>query len=242
MARLRQIAPEVWHLHGELMKFPGGLRLPSASTVVRLADRQLLLYSPIAIDDAAVAALAAEGDVTHIVAPSMIHHLWATAAAERYPRATLYATPGLAAKVPALAAARELADGSASTIDASLDSVLVGGAPKLNETVLFHRPSGVLMCADLLFNVTTHATFMSKVILSMTGTGGKALAQSRMWKLGVKDRVAARASIDRVLAWPVTHVAPCHGEPVAVDAATLAAAMTRIYGGTVSARGVGQAA
>ncbi len=242
MATLKPIAPDVWHLQGELMKFPGGLRLPSASTVVRLANRQLLLYSPIAIEDATAAALAEDGDVAHIIAPSMIHHLWATAAAARFPRATLHATPGLAAKVPALAAARELVDAGATSIDASLDSVLVAGAPKLNETVVFHRPSGVLMCADLLFNVTTHATFMSKVILSMTGTGGKALAQSRMWKMGVKDRAAARASIDRVLAWPVTYVAPCHGEPVAVDATTLAGNMTRVYGGAVSAPGVGRAA
>jgi glyoxylase-like metal-dependent hydrolase (beta-lactamase superfamily II) len=143
-------------------------------------------------------------------------------------------------KVPALASARELVD--AKQIDGSLESVLIAGAPKLNETVLFHRPSGVLMCADLLFNVTTHATFMSKVILSMTGTGGRQLAQSRMWKLGVTDRAAARASIDRLLAWPVKLVAPCHGEAVAVDRATLAATMVRIYGGPVTARGAEQGA
>lgn len=237
---LKPIATDVWHLQGEPMKFPGGLWLPIASTVVRLPDRSLLLYSPIALDDAKAAALAEQGEVAHIVAPSLIHHLWAKAAAERYPRATLHVTPGLAAKVPAFAGARELTD--AAAIDASLDSVLIGGAPKLNETVLFHRPSGVLMCADLLFNVTTHPNFMTKVILSMTGTGGKELAQSRMWKMGVKDRAAARASIDRVLAWPVTWVAPGHGEPVAVDAATLAAKMTRIYGGAVSAPGAARAA
>lgn len=238
---LTPIAPDVWHLQGEPKKFPGGLWLPIASTVVRLPDRTLLLYSPVALDDAAVAALAAEGEVAHIVAPSLIHHLWALAAAERYPRATLHATPGLAAKVPAFATARELTDAS-TAIDATLDSVLVAGAPKLNETVMLHRPSGVLMCADLLFNVTTHPNVMTKVILSMTGTGGKQLAQSRMWKLGVKDRAAARASIDRVLAWPVRWVAPGHGEPVAVDAATLAAKMTRIYGGAVSAPGAARAA
>ena len=55
MFMLKPIAPDVWQLPtAEPVRFPGGLRLPLASTVVRLRDRTLLLYSPIAIDDAEV--------------------------------------------------------------------------------------------------------------------------------------------------------------------------------------------
>jgi hypothetical protein len=238
MSRLKPIATDVWQLPAaELSKFDGGLRMPLASTVVRLPDRSLLLYSPIALDGESVAALAAEGEVAHIVAPSLIHHMHAKAAAETFPRATLHLTPGLAAKVPALTG-REI-DGAGW---GDIESVLIAGAPKLNETVLFHRPSGTLMCADLLFNITSHANFMTTLILKMTGTGGKELAQSRMWKMAVKDRAAARASLDRVLSLPLQFVAPSHGEPIAIDAATLAPKMARVYGGVPTARDAGRAA
>lgn len=239
MSRMKSIVTDVWQLPAaELSKFDGGLRMPLASTVVRLPDRSLLLYSPIALDDEAVQALAVEGEVAHIVAPSLIHHMHAKASAERFPRATLHLTPGLATKVPALVG-RELTD---TAFGDSIESVLIGGAPKLNETVLFHRPSGTLMCADLLFNITSHANFMTTVILKMTGTGGRDLAQSRMWKMAVKDRAAARASLDRVLALPLQALAPSHGDPIAIDVATLAPKLVRSYGGTPTARAAGQAA
>ncbi len=230
---LEPIAPDVWHLStAEPVKFPGGLRLPLASTAVRLPDRTLLLYSPIALDDASAAALAAEGEVAHIVAPSLIHHLHAKAAAERYPNATLHIASGLAAKNPALAGGREMGDaGAGAGWGDAIEAQQIGGAPKLGETVLFHRPSGTVMCADLLFNVTTHANFMTRMILGMTGVGGKQLAQSRMWKFGVRDRAAARTSLDRVLAWPIRRIAPCHGEATSIDNASLAPKLSRAYGG-----------
>lgn len=230
---LKPIAPDVWQLpNPELVRLPGGLRLPLASTVVRLPDRSLLLYSPVALDDAGAAALAAEGEVAHIIAPSLIHHLHAKAALERFPKATLHVTAGLAAKEPGLATGREMGEaGAGAGWGDVIEAQLIAGAPRLGETVLFHRPSGTLMCADLLFNVTTHANFMTRMILAMMGTGGKQLTQSRVWKFGVKDRTAARASIDRLLAWPIQRVSPCHGEAAAVDRSLLAPKLARAYGG-----------
>jgi hypothetical protein len=229
---LKPLGPDVWHLPAsEPVRLPGGLRLPLASTVVRLTDRSLLLYSPIALDDAAVAALAAEGEVAHIVAPSLLHHLHAKAAMERFPRATLHVTTGLAVKNPTLASGREIGDtGAGAGWGEVIEAQLIAGAPKLAETVLFHRPSGTVMCADLVFNVTAHANLMTRMILGMTGTGGKQVAQSRMWSYGVRDRPAARASLDRVLAWPIQRMSPCHGEPAAIDSPTLASKLARAYG------------
>ena len=40
-----------------------------------------------------------------------------------------------------------------------------------------------------------------------------------------KDKAAARASVERVLAWPIQRVAFCHGESVVMDAAALATVM-----------------
>jgi hypothetical protein len=226
---LVDIATDVWHLPAAPLKLPGGVRMPLASTVIRLPDRSLLLYSPVALDDAAVAALASVGEVAHIVAPSLLHHLWAKPALDRFPRAVLHGTPGLAAKRTDLPIERELGAPDPAWSGA-VDVVVIGGAPRLNEAVLFHRPSGTLVCADFVFNVTNPANLRTRFVLRMMGVAGRHLAQSRVWKLAVRDRAAARTTIDRVLSWPIERVSPVHGEPVAIDSAAFAPVVERAYG------------
>lgn len=226
---LQPIATDVWHLPASApLRFPGGLRMPLASTVFRLPDRTLALYSPVALDEPRLAALHELGEVAHIIAPNLLHHLWAHAAAEQFPRATLHVAPGLREKVTSLAGARELTTGDAI---GTLECAVIAGAPKINETLLFHGASGTLAVADLVFNITEHATRLTSLTLAMMGVGRKQLAQSRVWKLAVKDRAATRSSLDRVLGWPIQRVAPVHGVPVDVTTPELAGRMTRAYGG-----------
>lgn len=210
------------------MRMPGGVLMPLASAVMRLADRTLLVYSPITLDDARAAAIEAEGEVAHIVAPNLLHHLHVKAASERWPRATVHGAPGLAAKRADARFDRELTSGA---LDATVDVEVIGGAPKLNEAVLFHRPSGTLVCADFVFNVTEPANWRTRFALAVMGVGGRALKQSRLWRTLAKDRTAVRASIDRVLRWPIGAVLPVHGEATHIDAAALGPKLARAYGG-----------
>jgi hypothetical protein len=228
---LISVAPDVWQVRAPAMKMPGGFRMPIASTLLRLPDRSLLLYSPVPLDEAARAAIAGLGEVAHIVAPSLWHHLHVEAAVEHFPRATLHGAPGLAAKRADLTFQRELPVTDPAWGDA-LDAVVIGGAPKLNETVLFHRPTGTLVCADLVFNIPRSTNLMSRLVFAMTGVGGGKLAQSRVWRLAVKDRAAVRSSIDRILGWNIERISPVHGDPSPIDRLAFAPLMTRAYGGT----------
>src|SRR5262245_17079418 len=99
---MHAIGPDVWHIEGPGQRLPGGVRMPLCSTVIRLPDRSLLLYSPIAFDAALAAEVDALGDVAYIFAPNLLHHLHVGAAATRWPRARIYGAPGLAAKRPDL--------------------------------------------------------------------------------------------------------------------------------------------
>lgn len=229
MAQLNPIGTDAWHLVGAPIRLPGGVRMPVASTVFRLPDRSLVLYSPIAIDDAMATQLAALGEVAHIVAPSKLHHLFAKPAAERYPRAIVHGAPGLAEKRPDLTIHRVLGLADAAWDD-TIDVKVIDGAPALNEAVLFHRPSGTLACADLVFNITSPANLRSRLLFAMTGVGGGGIRQSRVWKLAVKDRNATRAALDRVLGWSIERVAPAHGDVIAIDPTALGPVMKRAYG------------
>src|SRR5689334_9991276 len=93
-----EIATDIWRVDGPELRMPGGVKIPASSTVIRLPDRSLLVYAPVAFDDAAAAAIDAAGEVAHIVAPNLYHHLSLAAAAARWPRATVHLAPGLAEK------------------------------------------------------------------------------------------------------------------------------------------------
>lgn len=231
---MNEIATDVWQVQGPALQMPGGFVLPASSTVIRLPDRRLLVYSPIAFDAAAAAAIDAAGEVAHLVAPNRFHHMFARAAKARWPKAAMHAVPGVAEKQPALKIDHELGGAGDAPWGDAIAIELIGGAPQANEVVLFHRPSGTLVCADLVFHVTRPANLRTRLILEIMGTGGGRLAQSRIWHVLRKDRGAARASVERIRKWPIARIAPCHGEAVEIDAAGFAKEMTRLCGGRVA--------
>ena len=211
---LTEIAPDLWtHVHKQ--RFPGGAVMQLRMNVVRLRDGALLVHSPTPIDDALAAELAALGSVGHVVAPCCFHHLHIAALVARFPGAKVYGPPGLAAKRPDLALAGTLEEGSAASDPpwaGALDQVLLGGAPKLNEVVFFHRASRSLLVADLLFNMTAPASVMTGLVLRMMGTY-KRFGPSRLLRFGLtKDRRALKAGVERMLAWDFVRVLPGHGE------------------------------
>ena len=66
-------------------------------TVIRFND-DLLIHSPVSIDDELIAELAMLGSARHIAAPNKFHHLFMPAWLVQFPEAKVYAAPGLAAK------------------------------------------------------------------------------------------------------------------------------------------------
>jgi len=207
---LTPIADDLWQLGGD-QRLPGGARFPLRMTIVRLPDRQLILHSPVPIDDAAADAIAALGDVAHVIAPNRYHHLYLEPALRRFPRAAAWLAPGLAAKHPSITPAGELGDVAPAAWRDHVDQIHVGGAPKVSETVFLHRASRTLLATDLAFHVTKPANLRTRIVLRLVGVSGR-LACSRAWKFLVKDRAAATASIARLEAWAPLRYVPAHGE------------------------------
>ncbi len=207
---LRALDRDLWCLDADL-RVQAGFHLPIRMTVIRLADGGLWLHSPIAIDETTAAAIDALGPVRHIVAPSLLHHLFAGAACERWPAATLHAPASLAVKRPELKIGQPLAEDARWS---ALTIIAVAGAPKIDEHVFVHHPSGTLIVTDLLFNVHEVPGLMSPLILRMVGAW-KRLAQSRIWRSTVKDRAAASASARRLMALDFSRLVPAHGVVIA---------------------------
>jgi hypothetical protein len=214
-AMLEAIAPSLWSVTHSLHL--RGVRLPTRMSAVRLPGGELLLHSPVPIDDALAAELDALGPVRWIVAPTLLHDRFVGQALQRYPAARLHAAPGFAAAHPALPAAETLTDEAPPAWRGVIDQRLIRGAPRVNEVVFLHRPSATLIVSDLVFNVQRPEGWMTALMLRTFGTY-KRLGQSRLWRVLARDRAAMRESLGPVLAWPFERVLPGHGDPVTEDA------------------------
>ena len=206
-------------------RLAGGFRMPARMTVVHTENRGLALVSPIPIDDVLAAELAALGEVRWLVAPNLLHHLYLGDASTRYPAAKVLAPAGLRAKRPDLRIDATLDAPLPAPLAACLDVLPVAGAPAVAEHAFFHRPTRTLVLTDLVFNVRAPRGLVANVVLWLAGCHGK-LAQSRSWRLFVKDRGAYAESADALLALDVATLVIAHGEVVRENArARLAAAL-----------------
>jgi hypothetical protein len=205
---LRRLADDVWVLDSNLR--PGGFDLGARMTVLRLAGG-LALISPLAIDDALAAELAAIAPVTAIVAPSLQHHKFLLAAKARFPVARVLAAPGLRKKRPAYPIDVELTDGG-HELDAAVDQHLVRGMPALGEIVFLHRPSRTLIATDLLFNVETRH-WLTRFYLNRTGSNGRP-SRTLLLRFLTKDRAALARTRDELAAWPFDRLIVAHGRVI----------------------------
>jgi hypothetical protein len=202
-------------LHESLWVASRPLRMPlvelgARMTVVRLPDGGLWVCSPVKLDDETRAAVDALGPVQHIVAPNRFHHIYLRGWFDAYPDAQRWAAPGLADKRSDLTFTATLGDAPPEAWSGDLDQHHVGGMPKLDEVVFFHRPSRTLIVTDLLFH-KREAAGTQKLFWKLNGCYGR-LSPSRMLRFMIRERHTLRLSIDRILEWDFDRVVVTHGD------------------------------
>ena len=211
---VESIAEGMWGVEGRVKVMPA-FYLPCRMTIVRLRDGRLLLYSPVALDDDTVEEIALLGEVAYLVAPNKEHHLFVDGAIEAFGRADLFGAPGLADKRDDLDFDGELGRGEMPWAD-ELDTLVLEGASAWNEVVLFHRATGTLICADLLFNLQEFEGWLTPWMSRMFGTY-KRLAHSKLWRSKYDDVQVFASCVQQMLEWPIERVSMAHGEVVEED-------------------------
>jgi hypothetical protein len=212
---LKRIGDDVW-AHERDIRMPGGVSLPARATIVRLTGGELLLHSPLPIDDETGKAIDALGDVRFIVAPNCFHWLSLKAAKDRYPKARVHAPAGLARKAGSFEFEKLPERGD---LDGAVGvrALRIDGAPSMEEHVFLHEVSQSLIVTDLLFNVHECRSLMMRLYFRLMGAWKKP-AQSKLWRFLVKDRPAAAQSAAEMLAWDFDRVIVAHGDVIELDA------------------------
>ncbi|HEX8954103.1 MAG TPA: hypothetical protein VF945_19745, partial [Polyangia bacterium] len=116
----------------------------------------------------------------------------------------------LAKKRPDLTLAGVLDDHAPPGWAKQIDQLARQGAPAMSEVVFFHRESRTLIVSDSAHNFE-RAPVGTRMFFSLLG-GWRGLRTTAVDRLVTRDRAAARASLERILAWDFDRVVVCHGE------------------------------
>jgi len=206
---LRQLAENLWVAERPQTFY--GLPVGTRMTVVRLAGDRLLLHSPVALDTGLRADLDALGRVSFAVAPNRVHHLHAGEVATAYPGTRLWVAPGLERKRPDLRFEAVLGDDAPAEWRDELAQVFFRGRPYENEVVFFHRASRTLVMCDLAFNFGPRSPAPTRILMKLLRSYGR-FGPSTLDPLLIRDRRAARESLERILAWDFDRVIVAHGD------------------------------
>lgn len=212
---LKPIAASLW-AHENDIRLPGGMSMPCRATIMRLPKGELVVHSPLALEDATVKDIDTLGDVRFLVAPSSAHWMFLEAAHERWPKARVLGAPALAKKLGSFAFEHLPETGGIAGMD-GVRVERIQGAPSMQEHVFLHEPSRSLVVTDLMFNIHECRSFGMRFFLRLVGAW-KRTAQSRVWRLLVKDRPAAARSALELLTWDFERVVVAHGDIVEADA------------------------
>lgn len=204
-SRLTALADGLWVAETGL-RFIG---MPfSARMTVAALPSGLWLHSPVPLDPVK-ADLDRLGPVAWRVAPNLMHHLYQAPYQAAYPDSLLAAPAALARKRPDLRIDRPLED-PLPAWDGAITGLAIAGNPTLQETVFLHRDSRTLILTDTAVNIGPAHHWSLRLYARLNRCYDR-LALSAMLKMLYRDRKAARASVDQVLALDFDRVVPAHG-------------------------------
>lgn len=216
------IADRVWTADGAPIQ-AGGLPLPLRMVVIRLADGDLLLHSPIPYEPGLHRAIEALGPIKHLVAPGSGHWMFLQGWQRACPRAMTWGVPGLRARAPVRAAGlridADLGPVAPAAWGAEIDHVLVRG-PGYAEVDLFHRPSRTLLVTDLVINVEADGWPPLKELAAraLRIAAPRGATPLHLRALLSFDRARTAEAAARMVALRPRRVIVCHGRSFADDA------------------------
>lgn len=209
-----------------LMPYPvslGGARFEARMTLVRMGDGTLMVHSPGPIDAGVRERIHALGDVALILAPGNFHHLHVAACQRAFPDAATWICPGVERRAPALRFDGVLGRELPAAMQPGFDQEFVRGR-LVAEVALLHRPTRTLLLVDLLErfgDATPNVNGVLRACCKLIGIWNRPALGPEYRLFGWGDRAAARAALERILAWDARRVVIAHGGLVESDVAAI---------------------
>ncbi|MBD2358325.1 DUF4336 domain-containing protein [Tolypothrix sp. FACHB-123] len=212
---IRAIDTDLWVAEQPLKYF--GLEVGTRMTIIRLSGNQLMVISPIKMDNANINYLNQLGEVIYIIVPNLYHHLFVAEFQHYYPHAKLWAVSGLERKRPDLQIDKIISNNSINRID-GVEYILVAGFntfdlqgySALNECVFFHAKSQTLIVTDIVFHFDEKSPPKTKLLAKMLGAYNQ-LRPSLLEKFATTDKTKVKGSMQQVFSWNFERIIMAHG-------------------------------
>jgi hypothetical protein len=223
----KPIAEDIWIIDGPVIGFQNfgfSMPFPTRMTIVRLADGNLFIHSPIRLTDELKTAVNALGKVAFLIAPNTIHYAGVPDWQMAFPNARAYCAPGVIKRAKSVGISvsfdGELSDEAEAVWSQEIKQALVRGS-YLNEAVFFHTSSETLILTDLIENFEPQKIknpfwrFMVRLFGTMD-PDGSAPRDMRATFLGHRDHV--RRCVQTMIDWKPKRVILAHGRCYDKDA------------------------
>jgi len=150
---IETLESNLWRVEGSL----GTMPIKRVMVVAARNSGDLIIYNPIALDDANMTALdkLGNGNVTDVIVPNGWHRLDAKVFASRYPKARVLAAKGALAKVREVVPSAIALEDWAGLSDSTITIDAVPGTRDFEAEMIVRSDSGhtSLVVADAIFNM-----------------------------------------------------------------------------------------
>jgi hypothetical protein len=196
-----------------------GIPLPVRMTVMRHSDGGLILHSPTRLAAGLADALAAIGEVRHLIAPNAGHYSYIAEWQRAFPQAMTWAAPGmerlLRLRGRRLAIDRTLDDAPPTEWAGEIDQAVVPGAGAFREVVFVHRESRTIVLTDLVASLEPDKlpAWLRAGARAAGATAPRSRAPAYLRAAVSMRRAGARAAMERMLAHHPERAVFAHGTP-----------------------------
>ncbi len=129
------------------------------------------------------------------------------------PEATFYTPEGFSVKDDRLQPLTNLAP----ILGDAIEMIPLRGMPKVNEVEFFDRRNGILVVADLFFNLVESSVWTRWFVRATAGLK-EFPGMSRLFRMMIHDKIAFKESIDQLRALEFDKLVLGHGRPILEDA------------------------
>ncbi len=210
-----RLEPNLWCVTGTLP----GMSLKRVMTLIRLGDGRIVIHSAVALDEPAMGEIEVWGKPAVLLVPNAYHRLDAPAYLARYPDLKVYCPRGSRTKVEEVI--RVDGDYDDLAADDSLALEHLDGVRKVEGVITVRSDSGTtLVFNDAVFNMPHGRGVPGFIFRHITGSTGGPRVTRLFRVLGVKDKPALRAHLERLAETPdLKRIVVSHHLPIIVDPA-----------------------
>ncbi|MES2338294.1 DUF4336 domain-containing protein [Sphingomonas sp. 67-36] len=197
-----------------------GIRMPmpftTRMTVVRIANGDLVLHSPIAFDERLAAELRKMGTVRHLISPNQWHYAHIGEWQVAFPDALAWASPGVRRRAHARKIVvrfdRDLQPAPPDEWRTEIDQTLIPSGI-FSEFVFFHEMSRTLILTDTIMNMDLHK--LDEPWRSATRLAGMYHPHGQLFfgvRISLLFRYArAKAAFQKIRSWQPQRILLSHG-------------------------------